>query len=365
MKRISVKLKDRAYTISCGTGQWEKELLIQIERQVKKHGRIFVIYDARVFALYGSEISKVIKQTGIESEELVLPSGEKTKSASQLNRVYSFLLENKISRDDFLLACGGGVISDFIGYVAATVLRGIKWGVISTTLLGMVDAAIGGKTGINHKYGKNLIGAFWQPSFVICDSIFINTLSSRLVIAGLGEVVKYAGLMGNNMINLLNRYLESGNLYDHKFLDQLVFMSAKYKAEIVSRDEREGNLRMVLNLGHTFGHAIEKSIGYGKLHHGEAVILGLLAAVELSERSKKSSIIALSEYKEIIKRFVALIPRYHIDIDDVLTGMGIDKKRKGNKQLFVLLDKPGMPIISDVKKNLIKPSLKVTLTEYY
>jgi len=364
MKKISVRLKDRDYPISCGSGQWEKELLLQAKRRTDKKARIFLIYDAKVFALYGRQISKVIKRSGIKYNELVLPAGERTKSASQLNRVYSYLLSNKITRNDFLLACGGGVTSDFTGYVAATILRGVKWGVISTTLLGMVDAAIGGKTGINHKEGKNLIGAFWQPSFVICDTIFINTLSQRLVVAGLGEVVKYAGLIGKSMTDLLNRYLKNGDIYNHKYLTQLVYKSAQYKAEIVARDEREGNLRMVLNLGHTFGHAIEKSLGYGKLQHGEAVILGLLGAVELSERSKKRRISSLIEYKEIINRFIGLIPRYRIDIDNVIAHMGIDKKRRGNQQLFVLLDKPGKPIISDVKKNLIKPSLNAVLKEY-
>ncbi|MFH2050309.1 MAG: 3-dehydroquinate synthase [bacterium] len=364
MKRISVKLKNRNYTVSCGTGQWEEELLIQAGKQVNKHGRIFVVYDAKVLALYGQQIAKVIKRSGRKYNELVLPSGEQTKSTSQLNRVYSYLLDNKIARDDFLLACGGGVTSDFTGYVAATILRGIKWGVLSTTLLGMVDASIGGKTGINHKYGKNLIGAFWQPSFVICDTIFINTLSSRLIVAGLGEVLKYAGLIGKAMNNLLDRYHEAGNLYDPKYLNELVYMSAKYKADIVSRDEREGNLRMVLNLGHTFGHAIEKSLGYGKLQHGEAVIIGLLAAIELSERTNKKRIASLADYKNTIKQFLGLIPFCSIDISDVIAHMGVDKKRKGNKLLFVLLDKPGRPIISDVNNNLIRPSFSAALKEY-
>jgi len=364
MRRISVKLKDRDYTVSCGTKCWEKELLIQAGKQVKKHGCIFIIYDAKVFALYGCQIAKVIKRSGLKYKELVLPSGEKTKSSSQLSMVYSYLLSNKIARNDFLLACGGGVTSDFTGYAAATILRGIKWGVLSTTLLGMVDAAIGGKTGINHKFGKNLIGAFWQPSFVICDTMFINTLSSRLIVAGLGEVLKYSGLIGKAMNDLLDEYFEAGNLFDQKYLNKIVYLSAKYKAEIVSRDEREGNLRMVLNLGHTYGHAIEKSLGYGKLQHGEAVIIGLLAAIELSERTNMKRIASLADYKNTIKQFLELIPFCSIDISDVITHMGVDKKRKGNKLLFVLLDKPGRPIISDVNNNLIRPSLYAALKEY-
>ncbi len=364
MRRISVKLKDRSYTISCGTDQWEKELILQAKKNADKSARIFVIYDAKVFALYGQQISKALKRTGIMFDELVLPSGEQTKSVSQLNKVYSYLLDNKVTRNDFLLACGGGVISDFTGYVAATILRGVKWGILSTTLLGMVDAAIGGKTGINHKAGKNLIGAFWQPSFVICGTIFLNTLSPRLIISGLGEVVKYVGLIGQKMNGILDKYVEQGDLYDQACLSQLIYQSAKYKAEIVSRDEREGNIRMVLNLGHTFGHAIEKSLGYGKLQHGEAVIIGLLAAVELSERTKKSRIRSLSSYKQTIIRFLEMIPKYKISINDVITHTGVDKKRKGKQLIFVLLNKPGMPIKCDVKKNLLKPSLKAALKEY-
>lgn len=364
MKRISVKLKDRNYTISCGIGQWEKELTLQTKKQVGKHSRIFIIYDANVFALYGKQIAKEIKRTGIKYSELVIPSGEQIKSASQLNKIYSYLLNNKITRDDFLLACGGGVTSDIVGYVAATILRGIKWGILSTTLLGMVDASIGGKTGINHKEGKNLIGAFWQPSFVICDTIFINTLSPRLVIAGLGEVVKYAGLIGQSMNDILYKYIKIGDLFNQAYLSQLVYMSAKYKADIVSKDEREGDLRIILNFGHTFGHAIEKTLGYGKLQHGEAVIIGLLAAVELSERTKKAKAASLTEYKNTIISFLELIPQYHIEPGEVISNMESDKKRKGKLLIFVLLNKPGMPIQCDVKNNMIKSSLNAALKEY-
>jgi len=236
-------------------------------------------------------------QTGVKPIEMVIPSGEKSKSVSTLNKLYDFLLNEKISRQDFIIVCGGGVTSDLVGYASATTLRGIKWGIVATTLLSMVDASIGGKTGINHQAGKNVIGAFWQPSFVYSDTYFLKTLPFRELVAGYGEILKYGGLIGKRMLTKIEKYRARNDFYQDK---TLIGMSAEYKANIVSKDEREENLRMRLNLGHTFAHAIETSTGYGKLLHGEAVILGLLAAVELSNLVNPESIQPLKYYKKLI-----------------------------------------------------------------
>ncbi len=167
-----------------------------LDRFVKKvdpildDNRLFVVFDAQVFALYGSFLKSYLKKFDRKYLEIIIPTGEKAKSDTVLKKLHSFLLNEKITRSDMVLAIGGGVCSDLAGYAAATVLRGVRWSVISTTLLGMVDASIGGKTGINHKLGKNLIGAFWQPEIVMCDTCFLNTLKKRQIIAGLGEIIK-------------------------------------------------------------------------------------------------------------------------------------------------------------------------------
>ena len=264
-----------------------------------------------------------------------------------------------------MLAVGVGVTSDLVGFAAATTLRGIRWGVVSTTLLGMVDASIGGKTGINHVLGKNLIGAFWQPSFVWCDCQYLHTLPTRELISGFGELLKYAGLVGKTMTEPLADYLNNG-LYieDRKILD-LIVIAAKYKAEIVQADERESYRRMVLNLGHTFGHAIEKVSGYGRLRHGEAVMLGLLAATELSMLENPRRTRALIEYRELVKRGVDLVPKQKLSADAIIKAMLLDKKRIGHKSHFILLDRPGKPIIVETPATAHVRKSITAMLDYY
>ncbi|MBU8933156.1 MAG: 3-dehydroquinate synthase [candidate division Zixibacteria bacterium] len=365
MRKVVVDLAERSYPVVVGAGIWKEELARLAGKATGSKGRLFVLCDAQLFALYGHAITAAARKASRTAQLLVVPTGERAKTMTQLRRIYGYLLDNLISRNDVILACGGGVTSDLAGFAAATVLRGVRWGVLSTTLLGMVDAAIGGKTGINHKQGKNLLGAIWQPSFVICDSELLATLAPRQLVAGLGEVVKYAGLVENNMIGTLNRYLQKGDMFDLRALTRLIHLSVQYKAAIVSQDEREGGLRMVLNLGHTFGHAIEKSLGYGRLLHGEAVLLGLLAAVELSGRLKKVRVGRLEDYKDIICQLAGEIPHRYIEVDKVIAAMSHDKKRLGKSTRFVLLDAPGRPVIADnVKKKDIRMALKAALATY-
>ena len=343
MPTVKVNLKDRSYPVTIGSGLTDK-----LVSQLRKHlsgGRVFVFYDAGFYALHGVKLSKSLSVLGSKTE-FVVPSGEKSKSQAMFNKIQDFLFSEKISRDDFILACGGGVTSDLIGFVAATTLRGVRWGVVPTTLLGMVDAAIGGKTGINHRSGKNLIGAFWQPSFVICDTGYLMTLPSREMTAGLGEVAKYAGLIGHSVIELLNRLLNKSSLYDENLLRRLITMSAAYKAQIVASDELDRGSRMYLNLGHTVGHAIENALGYGRLRHGEAVCLGLLATLNLSAGVGKKRSSKTEEYRSVIERMVSFVPYKRIEQEAVMEAITIDKKRSGSNLRLVLLEQPGKPVIS-------------------
>ena len=207
MPTIRVELEERSYPIIIGHKNTDK--LIKVIDRLVGNNRLFIYYDANFYALHGVKLSNFLKR--YKPIELVVPSGEKSKSQAQLTKLQHHLLDQKISRSDFILAVGGGVTTDLIGYLSATTLRGIKWGIVSTTLLGMVDASIGGKTGINTKHGKNLIGAFWQPSFVFCDSFYLNTLNNREFNCGLGEIVKYAGLIGGDYIDLLQKFIDNPN----------------------------------------------------------------------------------------------------------------------------------------------------------
>ncbi len=363
MMTIDVKLKPNSYPIVIGPGALRR--LRQFLARHTGKGRVFVFYDAQVFALYARQIRARLKGLKTPGEEMVIPVGEKSKLAAVAARLHDFLLSHEISRSDFILACGGGVTSDLVGYVAATILRGVPWGVVSTTLLGMTDAAIGGKTGINHRRGKNLIGCFWQPSFVLCDSNFLGTLPDRQLIAGLGEVAKYCGLCGNKMLTVMEDLLSGGNLLDKRLLSQLIEMSAGYKARVVTRDERETGPRLFLNLGHTFAHAVEHATGYDRLLHGETVILGLVAAIELSTRMRPVRAKLLMRYGRLIKRMVRLVPCRRIDYERTLTAMRLDKKRIGKTPRLVLLDRPGRPRVADnVSRRMIEQSVQHMLQVY-
>ncbi|MEA1979607.1 MAG: 3-dehydroquinate synthase [candidate division Zixibacteria bacterium] len=361
MPQINVNLESNSYPviISDKTSQLRMELKKNI-----KNGRLFIFYDQNFYVLHKSSITKELKNYS-NVMELVLESGEKIKSEKYLKKLYNYLLSEKISRSDFILACGGGVTSDLIGYLAATTLRGVRWGIVSTTLLSMVDASIGGKTGINHQAGKNLIGAFHQPSFVFSNINYLQTLPVKELFCGLGEVLKYAGLVGEPIIGIVNLMIKNNSIYDKKILTKLIIESAKYKAEIVSRDEREGNLRMFLNLGHTFGHAIEKTLKYKKLFHGEAVIIGLIGMIELSGRIKPNSQKHLESYMNLLVKLLPNLPKIKLNANEIYEAIKIDKKRDGKDLNFILLNKFGKPYIQKgIDKRQIKNSISVMLDIY-
>ncbi len=363
MSRVTVKLAERSYPIVIGTGD-----IGSLNRLLCKHlgqDHLFLFYDARFYALHGPALRDRLDVSDRQLTELVIPSGEKYKSWATLKQLYDFLLSQRISRTDLIVACGGGVVTDLVGYVAATVLRGVRWAAVPTTLVGMVDAGIGGKTGINHTRGKNLVGTFWQPVFVHADVTFLQTLDFRQMTAGLGEMVKYCGLIGPAMINPLATYLAHDDLYRQKDLVTLIHLSAKYKATIVTRDERESNVRMFLNFGHTFAHAIEHTLGYGQLLHGETVLLGILAALELAGLSGEETSEGLVVYRKLVEHCVAMVPRRQLSASAILEAMMLDKKRRGGDQKYVLLTRPGKPIITEgITRRLVRRAIERMLAFY-
>ena len=362
MKTIRAKTGSKTCPIIIGPGALGR-LKNELDRTICGR-KLFIIYDANLYALHGRAICKAVGRTSAQVREFVLQSGERYKSAKTLAGLYDFLLTEKIARDDFVLACGGGVTSDLTGYAAATTLRGVRWGIVSTTLLGMVDAAIGGKTGVNHATGKNLIGAFWQPTFVISDTDLLNTLPEREIVCGLGEVVKNVGLAGRTEVATLEKFLSGRLVSAGTGLAALVAVCAAYKAGVVARDERESGHRMILNLGHTFAHGIEKSLGYGRLRHGEAVLLGLDAALALGERLGYLSA-GLTDYRNLVQRMIGLVPRRAIDTSAALNAMTLDKKRSDADQKYVILKGLGKPVVcGNVSRRLVRASLNETLKAY-
>lgn len=321
-----------------------------------KNNKIYIIYDSNFYALHGRSISGLFRRKSII--ELVIQSGEKSKSVSELNKIYDFLLANKISRSNLILAVGGGVISDLVGYTSATILRGVPFAIVSTTLLGMIDASVGGKTGINHRTGKNLIGTFYQPKFIIDDLTLLSTLPEREFISGFGEILKYGGLIGEEFIQFLDKYHIKENQFNNKYLLIIIKKSIEYKKVIIEADEKEHSKRMILNFGHTIGHAIEKSLGYKKLLHGEALILGLISAVNISINSKAKRNEKMEKYFNLLKDYVKFLPYVNLNKDKILSALDVDKKRRNSRLNFILLDRLGKPIIrNDINNETIEKSI--------
>lgn len=342
MPEITVRTRSGSYPILVGNGVDRK--LASAVRKSAGSARVFLIADANVHALYGDRFHKMLHGVARKDEVFVVPAGEKSKIQRTVSAIQDHLLALHISRSDFILAAGGGVTTDIAGYVAATTLRGVRWGALPTTLLGMVDAAIGGKTGINHSQGKNLIGAIWQPSFVLCDSQYLQTLPIRHIVAGYGEILKYGGLVGGPMLRQVGALVDGG--VGQPDWMRVIQDSVRYKASIVSKDEREDGIRAYLNLGHTFGHAIEKTIGYGKLLHGEAVIVGLLGAVCLSMLYAPKSARELKDYYRLVLNSTELVPRMKLNSTALIGAMSLDKKRLNQSMRYVLLKRPGQPYLA-------------------
>ncbi|MBK4215641.1 3-dehydroquinate synthase [Paracoccus caeni] len=347
---VHVPLGDRAYDVRIGAGLIaEAGALIA---PLLRRPRVAIVTDETVAGLHLLPLQEALKAAGIASEALVLPAGEATKSWPHLTRTVEWLLEQKVERADIVVALGGGVIGDLVGFAAAILRRGVRFVQIPTTLLAQVDSSVGGKTGINSPHGKNLIGAFHQPTLVLADIAVLDTLSPRDFLAGYGEVAKY-GLLGD--ADFFGWLEENGpKLRDDLALRQhAVAHSVAMKAGIVVRDETEQGERALLNLGHTFGHALESATGYSdRLLHGEGVAIGCALAFDLSARMGLCSQEAPSRVLAHLRQMgmparLSDIPGLLPDDDDLIARMGQDKKVVDGRLRFVLARGIGESFVSD------------------
>ena len=271
-----------------------------------------------------------------------LPDGEQYKSLETLQRVFDTLLQNRFSRDATLVALGGGVIGDLVGFAAACYQRGIPFVQIPTTLLAQVDSAVGGKTAVNHPAGKNMIGAFHQPACVIADTDTLRTLESRELAAGIAEVIKYGLIRDRLFFEWLESNMDRLLNCDQEALQHVIMESCRHKAEIVASDEKETGERAILNLGHTFGHAIETASGYGSWLHGEAVAVGMLMAVTMSEKLGWLDRKIVDRTRSLLLRVnLPIVPPQGMTAGDFLKHMSVDKKVVAGKIRLVLLDALG------------------------
>ncbi len=281
MERLTVPLADRSYEIIIGAGCLADAGTLC--REAGLRGRVAVVTNPTVAKLYYEPVLRSLSSAGYDVLRIELPDGEEYKTLESITTIYTELIQNSFDRGCFLLALGGGVIGDMTGFAAATFLRGVPFVQIPTTLLAQVDSSVGGKTGVNHPLGKNLIGAFYQPRLVISDVDTLITLERRDFISGLAEVIKYGVVLDADFFSYLRLQSENILLRKREVLVTLIRRCCRLKADVVSQDEQESGVRAVLNYGHTLGHAVETLAGYDRYRHGEAVAIGMVQAAAISE----------------------------------------------------------------------------------
>ncbi|HBZ44364.1 MAG TPA: 3-dehydroquinate synthase [Maritimibacter sp.] len=366
METVHVSLGERSYDVRIGPG-----LLAEAGQHIApllNRPRVAIVTEARVAGLHLAALQEALTADGIESEALVLPPGEATKSWAHLTETVEWLLDQKVERKDVVVAFGGGVIGDLAGFAASVLRRGVRFVQIPTSLLAQVDSSVGGKTGINSPHGKNLVGAFHQPSLVLADIDVLGTLAPRDFLAGYGEVVKYGGLGSLAFFEWLEANGPDLAAGDVEKRTEAVRRSVQMKADIVARDETEQGDRALLNLGHTFGHALEAATGYSdRLLHGEGVAIGCALAFETSARMGLMSQEAPSRFREHLaamgmKRDLSDIPGELPDADGLMELMKQDKKVEAGKLRFILARGIGEAFVTeDVDPGLIRGLLEEAL----
>ena len=342
MQTLYVELGERRYPIFIGSDLDPKALL-----EPYIHGRqVMIVSNETIAPLYLARYVAAIEALGKTVATCILPDGEKYKNIEHLNLIFDALLASGFNRDCTVLALGGGVIGDMAGFASACFQRGVYFIQVPTTLLSQVDSSVGGKTGINHPLGKNMIGAFQQPQVVLADMSQLKTLPPRELSAGLAEVIKYALLGDADFLAWLEQHMDALVKGDEAALAEAVYRSCAHKARIVANDEKEQGERALLNLGHTFGHAIESYLGYGEWLHGEAVATGMVMAADLSQRMGWISSEDLTRTKNIIQRANLPIVCPQIPLDDFLAYMAHDKKVLNGQLRLVLMQAVGQAIIT-------------------
>ena len=354
---VAVDLGSRSYDIHVGSG-----LLPRVDALVRPPTgarRVALVTQEPVASLYAAEVDHALDRLGLEVVRLDVPAGEAAKSLATVADMYDELARHGFGRSDMVLALGGGVVGDVAGFVAATWNRGIALVQVPTTLVAQVDAAIGGKTAINLAHGKNLVGSFHQPRAVVSDVATLASLPARELTSGLGEVIKYGLLGAPDLLDLLETRLDDVRRAEPRVLEELVARCSSIKAATVSADEREAGARAHLNLGHTYGHALEVATGYETFLHGEAVAVGLRVALLVGEAMGLTP-------GDLVRRVEALLARAglptaapRVERDTLWTAMGLDKKAGSEGVRFVLIGQDGHPTLAVPPRTVVDGAIDI------
>ncbi|MEO7559124.1 MAG: 3-dehydroquinate synthase, partial [Nitrosospira sp.] len=342
---------ERSYPIHIGSAILSQTGLILNHLPQK---RVAIVTNTTVAPLYLERLRNALAGHDVASVPIILPDGEEHKNWQTLNLIFDALLTSRCERGTPVIALGGGVVGDLAGFAAATYLRGVPFIQFPTTLLAQVDSSVGGKTGINHPLGKNMIGAFYQPRVVVADSTTLETLPERELRAGIAEVIKYGLIRDSAFLVWIERNMTKLLARDPEALIEAIRRSCKNKAEVVEADEHESGVRALLNLGHTFGHAIENALGYGTWLHGEAVAAGTILAAELSRRMGMIGKIDVERIRTIYVRAGLPVIAPNLGTEKYLHLMGLDKKVTGGRMRFILLRQIGEAAVhSDVPAGVL------------
>jgi 3-dehydroquinate synthase len=357
---INVNLPQQSYEIAIASGSLEQ--LGQRMADLKLGKKVLLVSNPTIFKHYGKKAINSLESAGFQVASYCLPAGERYKTLNSIQKLYDVALENRLERSSTMVALGGGVIGDMTGFAAATWLRGINVVQVPTTLLAMVDSAIGGKTGVNHPHGKNLIGAFHQPRLVLVDPEVLKTLPVREFRAGMAEVIKYGVIWDAELFAQMaaSKNLNQLRYIKPELIDAILTRSCQAKADVVGKDEKEGGIRAILNYGHTIGHAVESLTGYRLVNHGEAVAIGMVAAGQIA--------VELGMWQqEETERQNALIQKAGLptklpgglDIEGIIDALQLDKKVKNGKVRFILPTQIGVVTITDeVPADIIRQVLQ-------
>jgi shikimate kinase/3-dehydroquinate synthase len=345
-----VETATQIYPAFVGYGLLDK--LGEKMKQAALSGAATIISDENVFSIYGSKVEGILKDAGFAVNSFVVPPGEETKSMDYAIKIYDFLVEHRAERDDIIIALGGGMVGDLAGFVAATFLRGMPWIQVPTSLVAMVDASIGGKVGVNHPEGKNLIGAFYQPNLALADPQSLTTLPQRELTSGWAEVIKHGMILDNEFFEFLEANVNKLKKLEPGLLTRAIARSAAIKAQVVSQDEkeREGK-RTILNYGHTIAHGLEAATQYKQFLHGEAVAIGMVGAAKLSQRLGLLPSAAVERQQALLQKFGLPTGFSGLDLTGIARAMELDKKTKEKAIRWVLLQDIGKAVIrSDVSQ---------------
>jgi 3-dehydroquinate synthase len=354
---VDIEFAERSYSIHIGANLLEATSVFQT---LPKASAAVIVSNTTIAPIYASRLQASLSGRYKSIHTIVLPDGEVHKTWQTLNLIFDDLLKNSCDRKTTLFALGGGVVGDMTGFAAASYMRGVPFVQVPTTLLAQVDSSVGGKTGINHPLGKNMVGAFYQPQLVLCDLSTLNTLPVRELSAGLAEVIKYGPIADMAFFDWIEANIDALLARDSTALAYAVRRCCEIKAWVVSQDEREGGLRAILNFGHTFGHAIEAGLGYGAWLHGEAVGCGMVMAAQLSQRLGLVDTAFVARLTALIKKAglptVApfLAEGVQANADRYLELMRVDKKAEAGEIKFILINQPGQCMVRSAPDALVR-----------